>query len=41
MRVAVTGGSGNIAGCDTLLTNDKARRLIGYEPRDSWRNWVA
>ena len=34
-------GAGNMAGCDTLLSNDKARRLIGYVPRHSWRDWVA
>jgi nucleoside-diphosphate-sugar epimerase len=26
---------------DTLLSNEKARRLLGYEPRWSWRNHIA
>ena len=25
---------------DTLLSIDKARRLLGYEPQHSWRNEV-
>ena len=25
---------------DTLLSIDKARRLLGYEPRHSWRDHV-
>jgi nucleoside-diphosphate-sugar epimerase len=30
-----------IAAHETLLAIDKARRVLGYEPQWSWRNWTA
>ncbi len=32
---------GKLAGTQTLLSIDKARRLLGYEPQHSWRDEVA
>ena len=32
--------TGDIAGHDTLLSIDKARRVLGYAPRHSWRDTV-
>jgi nucleoside-diphosphate-sugar epimerase len=39
-RVVVTGGGGKLgrAANETLLSIDKARKLLGYEPRHSWRS---
>lgn len=31
---------GNVTGNDTLLGIDKARRVLGYQPRHSWRDHV-
>ena len=31
---------GDLGVNDTLLSIDKARRLLGYEPRHSWRDEV-
>ena len=31
---------GEIGPNDTLLSIDKARRLLGYEPQNSWRDQV-
>ena len=31
---------GDLGEHDTLLSIDKARRLLGYEPRHSWRDEV-
>jgi hypothetical protein len=32
---------GELGEFETLLSNDKARRLLGYEPAFSWRNALA
>jgi nucleoside-diphosphate-sugar epimerase len=32
---------GEVGGHETLLSIGKARRLLGYEPRHSWRHWVS
>ena len=29
---------GDLDGCQALLSIEKARRLLGYEPRYSWRD---
>ena len=31
---------GEVAGRQTLLSIDKARRVLGYQPQHSWRNYV-
>jgi len=31
---------GDIGPSDTLLSIDKARRLLGYQPQHSWRDEV-
>jgi nucleoside-diphosphate-sugar epimerase len=31
---------GNVEGCQTLLSIDKARDILGYEPEHQWRDYV-
>lgn len=35
-----TAVQGDIAGCETLLSIDRARRVLGFEPKHGWRDHV-